>query len=133
VTWNQGEYSWAPGYGYLEYRDWYEWRAEEFTEDLAVGKDAVVRAANASWWNWDDGSTPFFWRWKPEYVKRIRDGVPVHFTTVPPRNLLEASARCLDKGDARPNAQEVGEDHGPTLHHPRTGEVSNFVLCGSKE
>jgi hypothetical protein len=87
VTWSKGEYSWNSSYGYLDYRDWYEWRWGKFDKDMTVGKDAVLRAARSTWWNWDDGSTPFFWRWKPEYVERIRDGVPVYFKTIPPRNL----------------------------------------------
>jgi hypothetical protein len=87
VIWSKGEYSWNASYGYLNYRDWYECRWETFGNDMKVGKDAVIRASRFTWWNWDDGSTPLFWRWKPEYVERIRDGVPVYFKTIPPRNL----------------------------------------------
>jgi hypothetical protein len=48
---------------------------EELKKDLEVGRDAVGRAANASWWNWDAGSTLFFWRW-PKWSKRsVRDGI----------------------------------------------------------
>ena len=47
----------------------------ELWKDLEVGRDAVGRAANSSWWNWDAGSTLFFWRW-PKWTKRsVRDGV----------------------------------------------------------
>ena len=47
----------------------------ELGKDLEVGRDAVGRAANASWWNWDIGSTLFFWRW-PKWSKHdVRDGI----------------------------------------------------------
>jgi hypothetical protein len=36
------------------------------------------KAWNASWFGWDDGSRPFFWRWPPEYMGVIRDGLPIH-------------------------------------------------------
>ena len=32
----------------------------ELHRDLEVGRDAVARAADSSWWNWDAGSTLFF-------------------------------------------------------------------------
>jgi hypothetical protein len=35
--------------------------------------------SDASWWNWDEGSQLFFWRW-PEFCKdQATDGVPIHF------------------------------------------------------
>jgi hypothetical protein len=48
---------------------------EELKKDLEVGRDAVGRAANASWWNWDAGSTLFFWRWPKWSKKSVRDGI----------------------------------------------------------
>lgn len=35
----------------------------EMLKDLEVGKDALIRAANSSWWDWSAGSTLFFWSW----------------------------------------------------------------------
>ena len=37
----------------------------------------------SSWWMWDGGSLPFFWRWPKEWVKDIRDGIPPWFVTTP--------------------------------------------------
>ena len=48
---------------------------EELEKDLEIGRDAVARAANASWWNWDNGSTLFFWRWPKWSKKSVRDGI----------------------------------------------------------
>ena len=47
----------------------------EFWKDLEIGRDAVGRAANSTWWNWDAGSTLFFWRWPSWSKKAVRDGV----------------------------------------------------------
>ena len=46
----------------------------ELHKDILVGKDALTRLANASWWNWDQGLTLFFWRWLARYRKAVRDG-----------------------------------------------------------
>jgi hypothetical protein len=47
----------------------------ELCKDIEIGRDAVGRAANSTWWNWDAGSTLFFWRW-PKWTKTaVRDGV----------------------------------------------------------
>ena len=34
----------------------------DFKRDYEVGRDAIHRASNASWWEWDNGSTLFYWR-----------------------------------------------------------------------
>ena len=46
----------------------------ELDKDLIAGKDALDRAKASSFWGWDGGSTPFFWRWQPEVQKDMRDG-----------------------------------------------------------
>lgn len=46
--------------------------------DLAAAADAIRRGANSTWWEWDDGSRPFHWRWPKEYQTTIRDGLPVY-------------------------------------------------------
>ena len=50
----------------------------ELKKDLVVGKDAIDRAWKSSWWEWDAGSTVFFWRWTNEYKKMVRDGLRVY-------------------------------------------------------
>lgn len=44
--------------------------------DLEVGRDCLVKAAGASWFEWSMGSTPFFWRWSEDSRALIRDGHP---------------------------------------------------------
>ncbi|GFH49897.1 hypothetical protein CTEN210_06373 [Chaetoceros tenuissimus] len=46
----------------------------ERQRNMEVGADAVMRAAHSSWWDWDAGSTLFFWRWPPEVRSAVRDG-----------------------------------------------------------
>jgi hypothetical protein len=45
--------------------------------DLIPGIDAVPRAANVTWFEWDDESWPFHWRWPEFYQSGIRDGLKV--------------------------------------------------------
>jgi hypothetical protein len=52
---------------------------------LAAG-DCITRAANATGWNWEDDSRPFFWRWSEEYAQHIWDGIPPWYRGDPPRH-----------------------------------------------
>jgi hypothetical protein len=57
-------------------------------EDLMAGMDAIGRAFQSTWWEWDDGSRPFHSRWPKDYQERIRDGLKVHFRTEAPRYVV---------------------------------------------
>ena len=46
----------------------------EFKRDLNEGRQAVENAAESSFWDWDNGSFPYFWRWQPEIKGDLRDG-----------------------------------------------------------
>jgi hypothetical protein len=48
---------------------------DELLKDLEIGRDAVKRAAQSTWWNWDGGSTLFFWRWPKWCKSSVRDGI----------------------------------------------------------
>ena len=50
---------------------------KNLVKDLAVGLDGLKRVLEGSWWEWDKGSTLFFWRWPVAIRKAARDGVPV--------------------------------------------------------
>jgi len=43
--------------------------------NFGAGADCIRRAANSSWWEWQDGSRIFFWRWKGR-EQVMRDGQP---------------------------------------------------------
>ena len=44
--------------------------------DLSEGLQAMSKANASSFWDWDDGSFPYFWRWQPEIKRDLRDGTP---------------------------------------------------------
>ena len=46
---------------YNRYQNWWMTRWVKARKDIHAGRDAITRATNSSWWNWDDGSHPFFW------------------------------------------------------------------------
>jgi hypothetical protein len=79
------QYQWRPRFGKREYRNWWNqfWRYAD--RDKAPGKDAVYRAAESSWWEWDQGSAPFYWRWPPAYRGTIRDGLEIWFSGEKPK------------------------------------------------
>jgi hypothetical protein len=57
----------------------------EAGRDREVGRDALQKVAQATWWDWTGGSTPFFWRWPPYAWRLVRDGHPPWFISDPPR------------------------------------------------
>ncbi len=61
---------------------------EEFAKDTEAGRDCVARCSDSSWWEWDRGSRPLFWRWPEEYRKIIRDGLPPWIKGSLPRYLV---------------------------------------------
>jgi hypothetical protein len=53
---------------------------------LAAIREGLYRVSQSTWWEWEAGSTPFFWRWSEEFQERIRDGIkhqPVAFVKPP--------------------------------------------------
>ena len=43
------------------------WRLSHAKLILEAGRDCITRAAHSSWWKWDAGSRPFFWRFPREF------------------------------------------------------------------
>ncbi|MFN9982053.1 MAG: hypothetical protein ACK53Y_19160, partial [bacterium] len=52
-----------------------------------VGRECLGKTAAATWWEWSNGSTPFFWRWPLHARTLVRDGHPPFFLSPPPRNV----------------------------------------------
>ena len=84
VVWLNDRYVWSSD-GPNRYSTWQQRVRNEYLRDLEVGAEAVKRAANSSWWKWDDGSTLFFWRWPSESRVKARDGLPIYFKREPPK------------------------------------------------
>jgi hypothetical protein len=78
-------YQWKPRSGKQSYKAWWNqfWRFA--ARDRIPGKDAIYRAADSSWWEWDEGSAPFYWRWPVEYRETIRDGLEIWFAGAKPK------------------------------------------------
>jgi hypothetical protein len=80
IRWWQGRkegYRWTAT-GKEEYKSWWRRRVLITLADWEAGGDAIARAARSSWWEWDDGSTPFYWRWPAEYRYVMRDGIKIY-------------------------------------------------------
>ena len=63
-------------------KDWIEEMREStktFQErrDFEKGLKAIKCASLASFWEWNEGSFPIFWRWQPEIHHDLRDGTPL--------------------------------------------------------
>jgi hypothetical protein len=71
-------FSWSDG-GEAGYVHW--WKSIERVKkpNVKVGRDCLMRVADFTWWNWDGGSTPFFWRRTEEFRFKIRDGTLLWF------------------------------------------------------
>jgi hypothetical protein len=39
--------------------------------------DVMHRVYGSNWWEWNKGSTLFFWQWHPEFKTSVRDGIPI--------------------------------------------------------
>jgi hypothetical protein len=44
-----------------------------------AARDCISRCCDASWWVWDRGSRPFFWRWPRDYLGSARDDTKAWF------------------------------------------------------
>ena len=82
--------------GFVEWLKTRKGASSEMSRSMVnLGWDACRRADGASFWEWDCGSTPLFWRWPEIYQKDIWLGVPPRFVGSPP-NLKEAQPPYVD-------------------------------------
>jgi hypothetical protein len=79
------KYLWRPRVGRANYKTWWNGFWEMARQDRAPGYDAIHRVADSSWWDWDAGSAPMYWRWPREYRTTIRDGLEIWFSGERPR------------------------------------------------
>ena len=75
---------------------WLWWRFQRFDDDFSedkslkdrtikAGLSALSHAAQASWWDWDKGSSPFFWRMPDaQWMREMRDGIAPMWIGDPP-------------------------------------------------
>jgi hypothetical protein len=84
IVWKDGSYQWSNG-GRMKYKLHCMRVAVDAGQDWEAEKDAVIRAQRANWWEWDNGSRCFDWRWPGRYMNTIRNGLEVHFPGEKPR------------------------------------------------
>jgi hypothetical protein len=46
----------------------------DYNKDVQAVQDCLLRAKRSSWWEWNDGSRLFFWRWPQCWRLEARDG-----------------------------------------------------------
>ena len=51
---------------------------------IESGLAALSHSVDATWWEWERGSAPFFWRYPLEWRVQTRDGLPPRFVGTPP-------------------------------------------------
>jgi hypothetical protein len=78
AKWDHGKYGGLTS-GKGDYCTWWNGSPRAGNQDVEIGRDFVQRICDSSWWNWDGGSTLFFWRWPSEFRTQMRDGIPLWF------------------------------------------------------
>jgi hypothetical protein len=78
VKQDDGQYRWVTA-GRNTYCTWWHGYPRAGNQDMEIERDCVRHICDSSWWNWDGGSTLFFWRWPSEFRKQMRDGNPLGF------------------------------------------------------
>jgi hypothetical protein len=91
--------------GLQTYNAWWKHIMKIASWDLVPGIDAIARAANATWFEWEDSSRPFHWRWPEFYLKVIRDGLKVHFISKKPAFKRPQAATGCSKMRSRMKAK----------------------------
>jgi hypothetical protein len=74
------------------------WKSERLVtaETYEAARDCIVRACNATWWHWDGGSRPFFWRWPKDGQLDAERGATPMFASIPtPWNRPQGKIDCL--------------------------------------
>lgn len=75
----------------LDFMRWYNcnresWEDKHAEDVLKSGLKAVSKVNGASFWEWDKGSSLFFWRFPPHYQETARTGIAPMFDSNPPQN-----------------------------------------------
>jgi len=84
IVWNSnlGKYQWTKT-GKSSYVQSHQRVSKAAQKNWNAAIECIHRASNASWWEWDQGSRPFFWRWNKDYIGNIRDGIPPWIKSTP--------------------------------------------------
>jgi hypothetical protein len=82
VPTSEMRYIWQPKFGKVSYKGRWNmyWGESQTLKVKAPGRDAIWRVSEATWWEWIEGSAPFYWCWLKEYHTTIRDGLEIWFS-----------------------------------------------------
>jgi hypothetical protein len=115
-----------------------QWALLRETEDglayVEAGHDAVRRCANASWFEWLEGSAPLFWNWPERYQREVRDGQSHFMTGIPGPPFLRAQSKHKDPAKHELMRTKVVKDR--KLGYISPGEVirgTNFFSVDKGE
>ena len=75
----------------LDFMRWYNCNRESWEDNhadnvLKSGLRAILKVNGASFWEWDKGSSLFFWRFPRHYQEAARTGIAPMFDSNPPQN-----------------------------------------------
>jgi hypothetical protein len=87
---------------------------------LRAGGKALFYSSQTSWWEWDAGSFPFFWRWEPMFMREVRDGMPPRFRHEPPS--------CMDPQRPNPNPEFAKKERAKVLKVIQRGYLITVLL-----
>ena len=93
-------YRWKDS-GLEHYRKWHrERRDRKLHQALESAYDCIRRGAEASWWDWDEGSSLIYWRWPSTHRGWAMCGQP-HFVVsdLPAFKVPQAPARSPGDGE----------------------------------
>jgi len=88
VVWNANlnKYQWKSK-GKAAYIRFYSYIRKVAHSDWEAARECIYRTSHSTWWEWDQVSRPFFWRWSKEYLDTIRDGIPPWIISTPEKGL----------------------------------------------
>ncbi len=108
--------------------------SEDGLASVEAGHDAVCRSANASWFEWLEGSAPLFWNWPERYQREVRDRQPHFMTGKPGPPFLRAQSKHKDPAKHKLMRAKVVKVR--KLDYTRPGEVisgTNFLSVDKGE
>ena len=73
-------------YGEIHDRKVDKEREWNYDRDVKAGKEAMRACKGSTFWDWNKGSFPYYWRWQPEVQKDLRDGTKLWVEGKLPKN-----------------------------------------------
>jgi len=113
VLWNhhKSSFKWTSG-GLGRHQKWMRLLFKSSKVNVEAARECIRRAMGATWWEWNDGSRPFFWRWNKAYLREIRDGVLPMISEEPARWIRPQQCESKTKDMVRKKLVNVWKHKG---------------------